>query len=484
MSLNPIDEVLGSRSVAVVGATRDGGWGGGGFVAGLLPFGFKGKVYPVNPKYAEIQGLKAYPSLNEIPDNVDYVISSVPAREVPDLLDAAARKKTKVVHLFTARLAETGRPEAIELEKRILRQAKEYGIRLIGPNCMGVYSPGHGIAFHGDFPKEPGPVGLVSQSGMLAREIVLAGPLRGVNYSRVFSYGNAIDLNESDFLEYLARDADTTVIMMYVEGVKNGRRFFQVLKKAAAAKPVIVLKGGRGGAGARATASHTASLAGALQVWDAAVRQAGAVPADSFEELIDLAVSFRFLPQVKGKRVGVAGGAGGSSVLAADQCEQAGLDVIPLPPAFREDLRRRGVSVWDWLSNPADISIREDDTFSVGLVLEMMARDPSFDVLIAIMGMPGRMPPRPGVAPENVLEEQYHLAVTREKPFLAVVPDRTVGVSDLEGRELKMMAELRTALVRLGIPYYPTVGRAALAARKVYQYHRQTASRNGVETIG
>ena len=470
---NPIDEVLHARSVAVVGATTTGDWGGGGFVAGLVQFGFQGRVFPVNPKYPEIQGLKAYPSIKDIPEQVDYVISSIPAKYVPGMLEEAAAKGAKTVHLFTARLSETGRPEAIALEREILQLAHRLGLRLIGPNCMGVYYPLGGIAFHSDFPKEAGPVGLISQSGMLAREVVLACPFRGVYFSKVFSYGNAIDLNECDFLEYLTEDADTSAIMMYVEGVKDGRRFFADLKKATAVKPVVILKGGRGESGARATASHTASLAGSVAVWEAMVAQAGAVIADSVEEVLDLIAAFRFLPPVRGRRVGVAGGAGGSSVLAADQCEQAGLEVIPLPDPFRQELKVRGVSVWDWLSNPADISIREDESFSVGMVLEMMARDPHFDALIAIMGMPGRAPLQPGSSPEDLIRQQYHLDASRAKPFLAVVPDKSLRVVDMDSREWKSLCTTRSALINLEIPFFATIGRAALAARKAHDYYCQ-----------
>jgi acyl-CoA synthetase (NDP forming) len=471
MSASPVEIALHPQSVAVVGATRTGDWGGGGFVAGLVQFGFKGKVFPVNPKYPEIQGLKAFASLKDIPEPVDYVISSVPAREVPGMLEEAAQKGVKTVHLFTARLSETGRPDAIQLEKQILTLAKGFGFRLIGPNSMGIYYPLGGMAFHADFPKESGPVGLISQSGMLAREIVLAAPLRGIYFSKVFSYGNAIDLNESDFLEYLTDDPDTSVIMMYVEGVKSGRRFFEALKRATAAKPVVILKGGRGEAGARATASHTASLAGASQTWEAMVAQAGAVKANTAEELVDLATVFRLSSPIGGRRVGVAAGAGGSSVLAADQCEQAGLEVIPLPPAFREDLKRRGISVWDWLSNPADTSIREDESFSAGLILEMMARDHNFDVLIAIMGMPGRAPGQPGLTPDAFLRQQYHLDVVRTKPFLAVVPDKSLRTEDMDSREWKSLCETRSALIKLGVPFFPTIGRAALAARRSFEYY-------------
>jgi acyl-CoA synthetase (NDP forming) len=476
MPVNAVADILNARSVAVVGATRVGEWGGGGFVAGLTLYGYKGQVYPINPKYDEIRGLKAYPSLRAIPGTVDYVISSIPAPQVPPMLEEAAEKQVKAVHLFTARLGETGRPDAIALQNQILEIARRSGFRLLGPNCMGVYYPAGGMSFHTDFPKETGETGLISQSGMLAREIVLAAPLKGTYFSKVFSYGNAIDLNECDFLDYLAGDPETRVIMMYIEGVKDGRRFLKTLQQATAVKPVIILKGGQGESGARATSSHTGSLAGASRVWDAMVAQSGAVKADSIEELVELAAAFRLLPPAKGTRVGVTGGAGGSSVLAADQCEKAGLDVISLPAAFREELRRRNVSVWDWLGNPADLSIREDDSLSASLIMGMMAKDPNFDVLIAITGMPGRPPGAPELPTEVMLEQQYALKDARQKPFAAVVAEKGLRLSDMDSREWRMLCDTRSALIKLGVPFFPTIARAASALRKAYDYYHRRDS--------
>ena len=270
----------------------------------------------------------------------------------------------------------------------------------------------------------------------------------------------------------MADDPATRVIICYIEGTKNGPGLFKSLKYAAARKPVVILKGGRGQSGERATASHTASLAGSSRMWEALITQTGAVIADSVEELIDLAVTFRFLPPVKGNRVGVAGGAGGSSVLAADACERAGLNVVPLSDGFRQELKERGVSVWDWLGNPADLSIREDDSLSVGLVLEMMARDPDFDLLIAIMGMPGGPPGMPGLSPEEMIKQQYRLEVTRSKPFLGVVADKSLGIDGEDDFEWKGLCRTRTSLINLDVPFYPTTIRAAMAARKAYEYYR------------
>lgn len=465
-----LDGILHPRSIAVVGASVSGpGWR---FLLPLLRRGFQGKVYPVNPKYQEIGGLKSYGSLKEIPDTVDYIISVVPAPRVPDLIKEAATKGTRAIHLFTARFSETGRPQAARLEQEILELARRSGVRIIGPNCMGVYYPAWGISFEEDFPKEPGNVAFISQSGNLAGETVRAAALRGIRFSKVISYGNAIDLNECDYLEYLVQDPETEIILMYVEGVKAGRRFVSTLRQVANVKPVIILKGGKGEAGARATSSHTASLAGAVELWKAALEQTNAIGVDSIEELIDMAVTFRFLPPLNGKRVGVTGGAGGASVLAADQCEMAGLEVIPLPQEFREQLRSRGISVWDWLSNPADLSIREDDRLTVKEIIELMSQDPHFDLLIVMLHVH-----RHGDQPDMTLDDflkQHQLEgfeSVSTKQLLAVVPERSFGIEEWDDVEWKLSCELRSRLIASGIPFYPTIYRAALAARKMADYY-------------
>lgn len=476
MSNHSLDEILHPCSIAVVGASVNGpGWR---FLLPLLEFEFKGKIYLVNPKYPEIGGLKSYGSVSEIPDTVDYIISVVPAREVPNMLRQAASKGVKGVHLFTARFSETGRPQAVKLEQEILELAKQLGIRLIGPNCMGVYYPAQGISFEGDFPRESGTVALISQSGNLAGEIVRAGSLRGISFSKVISYGNAIDLNECDYLEYFVQDPETATILIYIEGAKDGNRFVNALRRAAGVKPIVILKGGRGEAGARATSSHTASLAGSVEIWKTIPRQTTAILVDNAEELVDMAVSFNFLAPFAGKRVGVTGGAGGASVLAADQCEMAGLEVIPLPQEFREELKNRGVSVWDWLSNPADLSIREDDRLTVGNIIELMAEDPHFDLLIVMINV-HRHRDQPTVTLDDFLKQHNFgldaiLKTARNKPILAVVPEMGFGIDEWDSVEWKLSCELRSKLLASGIPFYPTVYRAALAAKRMADYYAGT----------
>jgi acyl-CoA synthetase (NDP forming) len=469
---HPIEELLNPRSIAIVGSSNNPQSAGYGFTDALLKYGFKGNIYPVNPKYSEILGLKAYPTVKDIPKPVDYVISAVSAPLVPALLEDCSHNGVKVIHLFTARFSETGRPEAAKLEQEVLRLAREYGIRLIGPNCMGLFFPRLGISFSDAMPHEnSGPVGLISQSGQAVEEIVRSAALMGLYFSKAISYGNALDFNECDFLDYLAQDPETKLILMYVEGLRDGRRFFEALRKATAIKPVVILKGGRGQAGARAVASHTASLAGSADLLEVTLAQAGAVSADSMEEFIDLAVAFHYLPTMRGIRAGVIGGAGGASVLAADQCEAAGLDVIPIPPEIREELKNKGISIWDWIGNPVDRSIRGDTDFSPGDMLAMMAGNENFDLLIVLFNEPHHDRQK-GTTADNYLEE-YPFEKCKPKPVMAIVPDRCLGIDHYEDWNWKIIYEIRTKLLARGIPFYPSFGRAAKAAKKVADYYRR-----------
>ena len=473
-----MEAVFHPRSVAVVGASANPDSPGHDYVRSLLDFGYRGAIYPVNPRAAEILGLKAYPRLRDVPGTVDHVICCIPAEGILDLVDECREKGARVLQLFTGRFSETGRREGARLEDELRRRAKAAGLRVIGPNCMGVYYPAGGLSFRPDLPREAGGIALLSQSGNNAVELVQHAAARGLRFGKVVSYGNAADLDESDFLAYLAGDAETEVIGAYVEGVSDGQRFLAALRAAAAAKPVVVLKAGRTAAGARSAVSHTAALAGTHRLWSGALRQAGAVQADTSEEAIDMLVAFAFLrpPRIRrtgrpayrtGRRVGIVGGGGGRSVQAADACEEAGLRVVPLPDSIRRALREKAPHLWDWVGNPVDQSILAGGPVSGAAILEMMAASRAFDVLIANVGedwILGRPDARQRL--EHVTARFVEVASRCGKP-LAFVLGPADSPEEWRWRAVEG-ARQRLAAARLAV--YPTIERAAWAVRRWLTY--------------
>jgi acyl-CoA synthetase (NDP forming) len=326
------------------------------FLDSLLEFQFEGPLYLVNPKGGKIKGIKVYPSFADIPQDVDYVISTVPAKAAPGLIEECSHKGVKAVHFCTAGFSETGEDEGVRLEAELADLSRGTGIRIIGPNCMGIYCPASRMSFNANFPKESGPVGFISQSGGNAGGLISRVMSRGVRFSKAISYGNACDLNESDFLEYLAADPETTIIGLYLEGVKDGTRFRQALQEAAKEKAIVLLKGGITEGGARAAASHTGSLAGSERIWDSICRHSGIMQCYSLEEFADVLVTLRFMPAPRGRRVALVGGGGGSSVLIADEFERSGLKVPALPQEMRDRIREFTPIAGNILRNPIDYS--------------------------------------------------------------------------------------------------------------------------------
>jgi len=452
-------------AIAVVGASDDPVSFGHQFVRHLLDYRYPGRIYPVNPNKQVILGLRAYPGLNSIPEPLDYAIFCVPASKIPALLDECPDRGVRIVHIFSGRLGETDRQEAKALEAEILQRARRANVRLIGPNCMGVYHPRGGIGFAEGLPDEPGEIGGLFQSGGLATMFARYGGLQGLRFSKIVSYGNAIDIDESDFLDYFAHDDETSIIAGYIEGVRDGRRFLQALGDAARAKPVIIIKGGRDVAGTRAAASHTAAIAGSNRIWETAFGQAGVIQAQDLDELVNLAVAFSFLPSIRGRRVGVIGGGGGTSVLSADACEEAGLVLPPIPPEIDEELRIRAPELQGWLGNPVDVSMMAGASIGVGKILRMAARSHSFDFMIVNISEDA---PLPGDTWSNLVRKETEniLNVSKEglKPLLAVVSGgRFCGQS--KDWRWKLLAEQRARLVAARVPTYSTVAEAAKTIR-------------------
>jgi succinyl-CoA synthetase alpha subunit len=342
--------------MAVVGLSPDphGTWLNKVYLQAPLNAGFKGPIYPVNLKGGHIGNLRVYPSLRDLPRPVDYVVSCVPAQHTLGLLEDCQRSGVKVVQLYTAGFSETGQAAGLELQNRLLEIAGCGHMRLIGPNCMGVYCPTSGMSFSLDFPKERGDVGLLCQSGGNATYLIRNGASRGLRFSKAISYGNACDLNECDILEYLAGDPETKVIAAYIEGTTDGKRFANVLAKAAALKPVVIYKGGHGEVGSRAAASHTGAIAGSQAVWDGLIRQAGAIRVNGVEAMADMLMALLRVKPPRGLNTCVVGVGGGASVLATDELEKVGLKLPPTPASIQERMQQIIPPVGGMLGNPID----------------------------------------------------------------------------------------------------------------------------------
>jgi len=343
------------NSVAIVGASSKPFSAGHQFTRFLIDDGFRGKVYLINPKASEILGRKAYPRLTEIPDSsVDYVICCIPADGVLSLLDDCSSKNVKLVHLFTARLKETRRAKEIRLQDEILEKARRLGIRILGPNCMGIYCPESGLSFSPNAPSEEGTVGVISQSGTFAGLFSTWGNIRNLRVSKAVSFGNAIDLDCPDFLEYFADDPETEIIALYMEGSKNGQRLKSVLAEASRKKPVIVLKGGVTEHGSRAASSHTGSLAGSPDIWSALFKQTGVIQVETFDDLANTVLAISRSAPPSGKGVSMITSTGGFSVIETDVCLKVGLEVPPFTEETLKELRRMVPAAGTAIRNPLD----------------------------------------------------------------------------------------------------------------------------------
>ncbi|RPJ63237.1 MAG: hypothetical protein EHM12_02800 [Dehalococcoidia bacterium] len=466
-----LEYAFNPRSIAVVGASDHPFSFGYHFLRHLIDYGFKGDIYPVNPQRESVQNMKAYHNLLDVPGDIDLVICCVPTERVLSLLEQCPLKHVKILHLFTARLGETGRPQAIDMEKQIQTRAAELGIRIVGPNCMGIYSPAAGIAFGYGFPLEAGKIGAVFQSGGAATLLIQNGWLQGLRFSKVVSYGNAMDIGENELLDYFTMDESTKIIAAYFEGVRDGRRFLSSLKQAADRKPVIAIKGGSGEAGTRAVSSHTAAIAGSANLWDVAFKQAGVVRAGDIGEMVNLAMLFNWLPPVTGKRIGIMGGGGGKGVISADLAEGAGFNLPTLSDSIREQLKEIVPELWDWLGNPVDFSIWGDNGIKAGEIPRIFNTSPDFDFLIV------------QISDENPMADDWWVNITRMevdntiniskqgmKPVIAVLSSAKPGFHDYENIRWRTISEYRENLMAARVPTFDSISEAVAAMSKFIAY--------------
>jgi len=476
--MSDLEFLFHPQSIAIVGTPSDPTdvQGAGVFLDALISFGYRGDIYPVNPRASEIMGLKTYPDLMSVPKSPDYVICCLPASVTPQLMKNCATRGVKAVSMYTAGFSEES-DEGRKLQQELVSIARQGGVRLIGPNCMGIYCPSTGLSYNPELSKEAGRVGFLCQSGGNSLALAFMADFRGVRFSKVISYGNAADLNEADFLEYLAQDAETEIIAAYVEGVKEGRRFTKTLTQAAKTKPVIILKGGHTEAGAEAAASHTGALRSSKEIWDAFCKQAGVVQAYSLEEMLDIIETFLYLKPLKGRRVAILGWGGGASVISADDCESAGLSVPTFSSGLRQQLKRFIFGVGSSATNPVD-SLVLTNPWLLSETIRMIGNSKEVDVLLVHMPLAeARSLYRPEMR-KATIETIVEAGKSIDIPIAIAQPHGDTPESS------GLFFDLQQRCLEAGFPLYSTTRRAAQAINKFIEYHVWRTTHMGRQSKG
>jgi acyl-CoA synthetase (NDP forming) len=462
--LKEFEPLFYPKSVAVVGVSATSMKVGSVWVGALLSANFPGPIYPVGSSGGKISNLEIFPKLRLVPGEVDYVIVAIPRQSVLELLDDCAIKKVKAVQLFTAGFSETGTQQGYRLEEQMLEKARQGGIHIIGPNCIGLYCPEHKMPSLMGKIGEPGPVGFISQSGGIAVKLVEIGIARHINYSKGVSFGNGIDLDASDFLQYLAADPKTKVIGAYLEGTRYGARLFNTMKEAAMVKPLVVWKGGRTEAGAQAAISHTGSLASSATIWSAMLRQAGAIEVHNLEELTDALLIFQQLDRWQGTNAaiigGLADGGGGISVSAGDACMENGLNVPPLSLETKQKLGKLLGEVGSILRNPVDVS-QAHGMATLFQAIDLVARDTAIDIVLIQEDIDILLPIYSWNGLEEINEFFIELRSRHNKPIIVVLAPGSAEPERLQ---------IEQKLLAASIPVFCSMERAAKAIYKLNQY--------------
>jgi acetyl coenzyme A synthetase (ADP forming)-like protein len=451
-----LDMFFNPQSLAVIGAAREEGKLGYGVLNNVITHGFKGKVYPINPKAGEILGLKCYPSVLAVPEPIDLVVVVVPNSVVASVMEECGQKGVKGAIIITAGFRESG-GDGMRMEKEILAIARRHGIRLIGPNCLGIIDTV--IPLNASFAvgmPAPGKMAFMSQSGALCTSVLDWAQGEGIGFSRFVSLGNKADLNEIDFLEAWGKDDKTRVILGYLEGITDGPKFIRTARKVTrAGTPVIAIKSGTTSAGSRAVSSHTGTLAGAEAAYEAAFLQSGVLRAHSVEDLFDFAVAFARQPLLPGDRIALVTNAGGLGIMATDACERAGLKMATLQTETVEFLRGSLPPACN-VYNPIDVlGDALADRYALGL--EAACKDTGVDGVLCLLS------PQIMTKPVEIAHALGAVSAKYGKPVLACF------MGDVSVREgIKALAKHR-------IPNYKFPERAVSAFKAMSDYRNWLA---------
>jgi acetyltransferase len=412
----------------------------------FLEAGFQ-RLYPVNPREAEILGVEAYPAVGEIPEPVDLALVLAPPRAVKDAVKECAACGVKGIAVITGSVGEGSEREARE----ILEIARDAGSRIIGPNCLGVYCPASRLPYPMRPSMESGSVGVISQSGSFADLLTLIASENGVRFSKAVSCGNELDLNAVDFLEYLGEDPDTSIIVAYLEGIKEGGRFYRLARDISKSKPIVVWKCGATTAGSRAAVSHTGALSGSRQIWNGALRGAGVIAVRSLEETLDCLYALHYQPLPNGRRIAIVTGPGGPAVGTVDTCVDLGLEVARISSETRQKLEKIVPASGTSVENPVDLSIAAIVAPRMYTdVIRLLDRDENVDMLLVI-----------GTGGEEFTDGVRDLIHEISKPVVISLINPVASL--LRDYEILMGS---------GVPVYPDPMRAAMALARLVEYAR------------
>ncbi|NOX71865.1 MAG: CoA-binding protein [Candidatus Micrarchaeota archaeon] len=442
------------RSVAVIGASSHPKKIGHVIFRNFVKEHFKGKVYPVNPNTESILGHKCYRSILDIKHAVDLAVVAVKANITPRILEECAKKGTKNIIIISGGFKEVGN---VELEKKTEAVIEKYGLNVIGPNCVGIFNPytGTDTLFLPTYRlgrPERGEISFVSQSGALGMMLLDWMKLKGYKLSKFISYGNAIDVDEADLIEYLWKDDETKIICVYMEGAKDGRKFFNIAKKVAKDKPIIVLKAGQTEAGKVAASSHTGALAGSYKIYSSVFRQTGILEAEGLENLFDYAriLAYQSDPLPKGRRVQIITNGGGYGVLTADQLVKNGLKLAK-PSAATIKRIKEGCPPHVIVKNPIDLT-GDADSERYRLAIDAAVNDDGIDMIVVIL-----LPQTP-ILSDDVVDVIAEAASKKRKPL--IVLSAGGGFAEV----------LKKSIEECGIPTYSYPDKAASALSVLYRF--------------
>ncbi len=384
--MNSLNYFFNPKTIAIIGASAEKGSVGFTILENFVRLKFKGKFFPINPHRKKILGKKCFKSIQEIKEEIDLAIIATPSKIVPIVLQDCAKKKVKAVIIISAGFAEIGEKELTQRVKEIIQANPE--MRVIGPNCLGIMYQKNKVdslflpITRLERPRN-GVVSFISQSGALGSAILDWASLRDYGINKFISYGNAMDIDEADLLEFLGQDPETKVILSYLEGVKNGRKFFEIANKVCRKKPTIVIKGGITEGGAKATQSHTGSLAGSVEVYKALFKQTRIIQAETMKNMFDYAKAFTTEPSIKGNKVQIITNGGGYGVLTTDAVLSSGLQLAEMKKKTLTELKKKMPS-HVIVANPIDLT-GDADNERFRIALDECLKDENIDAIILII---------------------------------------------------------------------------------------------------